>query len=120
MDLQTAVKGIASVRERIVDSWELPNPLSDAANKMALYNAYLGDHLGQLEYDREVTKGEKYNQYLNTGMSATGADTRSRADVAELTGKIKKFNLMHSDAANQISIIQSRLRVLESNRRNET
>ena len=120
MDLQTVIEGILAIRKKIEGSWANPNALSDLGHRLAHYNSYLGDHLGDYEHDREIRKGTSYLDYLKQGVSDTGADNRSRAEVAELTGNIKKLKLMHDDADKQISMIQSRLRVLEANRRNET
>lgn len=119
MDILTATKGIISVRKRIATSWNNPIELSDLGNKMANYNAYLGDHLGELEEERETKKGSAYLRCLKGGMSATASDNHSRAEVAELTGQIAKFRLMHSDANTQISMIQSRLKVLENKLRGD-
>ena len=114
MELDTAIKGIISVRERIASSWDNPVELSDLGNKMATYNAHLGDHLGQLEEEREVNKGKAYLQCLKNGMSATASDNHSRAQTSETYGQIKRLKLMHSDADTQVSMIQSRLKVLEN------
>lgn len=119
MDIDTAVKGIISVRERITKSWEDPVALSDLGNKMTSYAANLGDHLGKLEEERETTRATKYLQYIKSGASATASENRARAEVAELTGKVRKLKLMHSDAHAQVSIIQSRLRVIENQIRGE-
>lgn len=119
MELDKAVKGVLSVRKRIETSWDNPSALSDLGNRMATYLAYLGDHIGELEEVRENSKASIYLDYVNKGESATSADNMSRAEVAEQTGQLKKLRLMHSDAHAQVSMIQSRLRVLESERRSE-
>lgn len=114
MELDVTIKGIISVRNRIAEAWDNPNDLSDLGNKMALYNAYLGDHLGEVEADRENAKAQAYMNYIKGGMPTTQADNLSRAEVSELTGQARKLGLMHKDAHRQISMIQSRLKVLEN------
>jgi hypothetical protein len=79
----------------------------------------LGDHLGELEEFRETTKGVRYLDFIKQGFSSTAADNQSRAEVAEVTGQVKRLKLMHSDASGQVSMIQSRLRVLEAERRGD-
>ena len=119
MELDVAVKGIISVRKRITKEWGNPVNLSDLANKLANYNAYLGDHLGELEEERESKRGKQYMHYLKQGLSATAAENNSRAETAELHGQILKLRLMHRDAETQISMIQSRLKVLENKLRGD-
>ena len=118
MELDKAVEGILSVRERIQKSWDSPESLSDLGNKLALYQGYLGDHLGNFKEEREVRKAHEYLKLIATS-SATHADNLSRAGVAELTGKIMKLELLHKDTSTQISMLQSRLRVLADERRNQ-
>jgi len=117
MELEKAVDGILSVRKRMEQCWGNPTELSDLGNKMATYQAYLGDHLGQLKEEREVKKAHEYLELIKTE-SATGADNLSRARVATITGQIKRLELLHSDTSNQVSMLQSRLRVLADERRN--
>jgi hypothetical protein len=111
MELDKAIEGILSVRKRLEDAWGNPGQLSDLGNKMSAYNAYLGDHLGQLKADREVKKSAAYLELVDT-KSATAADNLARAKVATITGQVMKLELMHKDTASQVSMIQSRLRVI--------
>lgn len=116
MELDKAVEGIMSVRKRIEQAWGNPVELSDLGNKLAAYNSYVGDHLGEIKEEREVRKAHEYLELIRTE-SATAANNLSRARVATLTGKIKKLELLHSDTSNQVSMLQSRLRVLADERR---
>jgi hypothetical protein len=119
MEQDKVVAGIRSVRDRIIGAWEDPVTLSDLGNKLATYNAYLGDHLGEVESKRETEKSKIYLEALKSGTATTGADNWSRAQVAELTGQARRLAIMHKDANVQISMIQSRLRVLENQMRNQ-
>lgn len=117
VELAKAVEGIFSVRKRIEGAWDNPSALSDLGNKMAAYQSYLGDHLGEFKKERETKKATYYLKYLDEA-SATAADNLSRAKVAELTGQVKKLELLHSDTRDQVSMIQSRLKVMADEQRN--
>ena len=116
MEIDKAVEGIMSVRKRMEGAWQNPIELSDLGNKLAAYNSYVGDHLGSIKEEREVKKSQEYLALIKTE-SATSADNLSRARVATMTGQIYKLELLHKDTSSQISMIQSRLKVLSDERR---
>ena len=60
MDLDTATAGILDARKKLgkllSHSQPDPNGVGDQMNRMALYLTYVGDHLGELEEEREKRK----------------------------------------------------------------
>jgi len=119
MELDKVVAGVLSVRARIIHAWDDPVTLSDLGNKMATYNAYLGDHLGEMEAKRENDKAKVYLDSMKEGMATTAADNLARASVAKVSGDARKLAITHKDANVQVSMIQSRLRVLENQLKND-
>ncbi len=120
MEVDQVITGIVDVRNRITKAFESPGQLSDLAVRLATYNAYLGDHLSGYKFDREVMRGKRYLELINSGTSSTQATATSRAETADLQGNIQKLELIHRDAENLTSVIQSRMRVLEGQARNQT
>lgn len=113
MELDTALEGYSSTRERLAKAWGNPNQLGDIAVKMATYGSYIGDHLGALKAEYEQERAKKYLANLKLNMSATQAENLARSDNAELKGNIAKLELAHKNLWGLVSIIQSRLRGLE-------
>lgn len=119
MDTDTAVKGILDVRQRIEQSFGDPDKLSDLATKLAAYNAYIGDEMGRLEVELADQESKRHYQLVTDGgLTDSAAKTRVKAELAPTKAIQKKLKILHRDAATQISTIQSRLKVLESERRN--
>lgn len=119
MEIDVAVKGILSVRERIQENFHSPDALSDLATKLAAYNAYIGDEIGRLETELADEQSRRHYQYTTEGdLSDSAAKTRIKAELAPKTAEQKKLKILHRDSATQISTIQSRLKVLSEERRN--
>lgn len=122
MDLDTATAGILDARKKLgkLLSSEQPDPngVGDQMNRMALYLTYVGDHLGELEEEREKRKAAEFMRCLAEGKSANQADMLSRAEVAELTGQIAKIKYLHKDGWEYTSRAQSKLRQYEQQAQN--
>lgn len=119
MDLQTALEGFDSTKARMQQSFNNPSSLGDVALKMALYGAYIGDHLGALRAEYEQERAKTYLHYLKLNMSATQAENMARSENAELKGQIAKIEVAHKNLWGIVSIIQSRLRGLEKEASNQ-
>lgn len=124
MEVDQIVKGILDVRKQIqgILRSQNPNPvaLSQQGVRLVTWNAELGDKLGELEYERETMRAAEYLSKLDQeGQSATSAENFARAAVAEATGQLAKLKIMHRDAANMISMVQSHLKVMENESRGD-
>lgn len=118
MEINQVIRGILSVRERIQKNFHSPEALSDLAVKLAAYNAYLGDRIGELETELADEQTTKHLQYTNDGdLSDSAAKTRIKAEQAVKKAQQQKLKIMRTDTSNQISTIQSRLKVLADERR---
>jgi hypothetical protein len=120
MDIDTAINGYLDTRRRLEKSFSNPNLISDTLFKMGIYLSHIGDHLGELKHSYETNRAQAYVTYLNQGKSATNAENLARTDTAEIRGQINKLELTLKNGQNLVSIGQSRLRVLESEARNQT
>jgi len=119
MELDTAIKGYEDTRKRLQASWNNPASLGDVAVKMATYGSYIGDHLGSLKADYEQERAKTYLMHLNAGKSASNAENLARSENHTLKGQIAKLELAHKNLWGLVSIIQSRLRGLEAEARNQ-
>jgi hypothetical protein len=123
MDIETATRGILDARERLgkllASNHPDPQQIGDQMNRMALYLTYVGDHLGQLEEQRETNKAREFMRFLKEGKSANQADTLSRTAVAFLTGQIARVKYLHKDGWEYTSRAQSKLRQYENQSRNQ-
>lgn len=119
MDLDTALEGYASTRQRMTKAWNSPSQLGDVALKMSLYGSHIADHLGALKAEYEQERAKTYLHYLKLNMSATQAENMARSENAELKGNIAKIELAHKNLWGIVSIIQSRLRGLEKEAANQ-
>lgn len=113
MELDTALEGYSSTRERLTRAFNSPGELGDIALKMGLYGTHIGDHLGALKAEYEQERAKKYLHNLKLNMSATQAENLARSDNADLKGQIARIELAHKNLWGLVSIIQSRLRGLE-------
>lgn len=121
MDFQTAVKGIVSVRKRIheQDLWEQPGALSDAMLKLATYNAYLADDIAGLHKNASETQGLAFKSARDLELSATEADRISRTESIQERYLYENAQNVYKATANLITVIQSRLKVIEQELRNQ-
>lgn len=117
MDLDKAIDGYKSVRERLQGAWQSPSQLSDLGVKMATYGTYIGDHLADAEATYELNKSKTYLDSLKGGNSATKAENESRAINAEVRAEAIRLKIIHKDLYSLVSVIQSRLRILENEQR---
>ena len=118
MDIETAVKGALDVRGRIEQNFKSPDALSDLITKLSAYNAHIGDEVGRLELELAEERTAKHYQYTNDGdLSESAAKTKIDAEQAIKKAEQKNLKIMHSDCKTIISTIQSRIKVLQEERR---
>jgi Na+/glutamate symporter len=118
MDIETSLAGYQSAKKRLQGSWSNPSALSDLAVKIATYGTYIGEHLGDSKAEYEVNKSKMYLDAINEKKSATQADNDSRSKNADTRAVVLKLEIIHKDLFSLVSVIQSRLKVLESEARN--
>lgn len=119
MELEAVVKKIIEGRELIKQYENDPDALSKLAIRISTYNAYLGDYASDAALKASQKRRERYNAYREEGMKPTPADNEAKNDVREDDAEVDARNKMHKDAASLVSAIQTRLRVLENQLKNE-
>jgi hypothetical protein len=120
MELDQAIKGYFAKRKELEGVWSIPSQLSDTILKLATYLSYIGDSVGELKENYESERAKAYLRHLNEGKSASNAENLARCETADIRGQVNKLELMLKTGLNLTSIGQSRLKVLESQARNQT
>lgn len=118
MELEIALNGYTAAKQKLQSSWESPTALSDLAVKIATYGTYIGEHLGDSKALYELNKSHMYLDAIKAGKSATQADNESRSENAEVRADVLKLEVVHKDLFSLVSVIQSRLKILELQTRN--
>lgn len=119
MEIDKAVEGYTKHREILQKNFNNPDVISDELFKIGTYLTYMGDSLGDMKQTYEDFRAKSYMKYINRGEPATKAENLARVDTAGVRGQIQKLEIALKNGQNLISIGQSRLRVLESQNRNE-
>lgn len=119
MKIDQAILGYQAKRKELERAWNNPSLLGDILLKLATYLSYIGDELGLLKEEYEVSRANKYYFHLNAGKSPSNAENLARSDNAGLKGMVAKIELTHKNGWSLVSIGQSRLRGLESEAKNQ-
>jgi hypothetical protein len=119
MKLEEVVHKILEARVLLKEYENDPDALSKLAVRISTYNAYLGDYASEIALEASRKRSEAYRKYRDEGYKPTPAENEAKNDVRELETEADARNKMHKDAANLVSVIQTRLRVLENQLKNE-
>lgn len=121
MNLEEVIAGISKHRQRIHDEhmWSDPISLSDTMTKLAVYNNYLADEIAPAHKavtDRAYTV---FNECRQTNRSVTESERMSKGETTEDRLHYERLKLVYTATANLITVLQSRLKVIENQRRQE-
>ena len=119
MKLDEIVKQLVRIRNDVRRYAGQPSRLADLAVEAATYNADLGDYLGRYELDYEQQRGESYVVLIKEGASGTQAENLTRSQLADLRGRIKRLEVFHRDVEKIVSTIQTKVRSLETEAKNQ-
>lgn len=121
MKLEDAIKGIQAHRKLIheQDMWEDPISLSDTMTKLAVYNSYLADCIAPLHKDATDKQYAVFTECIADEMPVTKAESMSRGESTEQRKEYENVQNIYKATANLISVLQSRLRTIENQRRQE-
>jgi hypothetical protein len=118
MDIETALTGYGEKRKELRAVWGNPGKLGDLALRIATDGTYIGDHLASQKARYEELRAKTYLMHLNAGKSASNAENLARSENYETKAEIERLEVIHRNLWGLVSIIQSRLRGLESEARN--
>lgn len=121
MLLTEAVKGIMHYREQIHGEhlWGDPVSLSEAMTKLSIYNAYLADSLAPLHRAATDAAYQIFREAKDKGESVTSSEQMSRGESTEARESYEKVKHVYTSTSNMISVIQTRIRVLENQMKQE-
>ena len=87
--------------------------------KITTYNTYLGAHLANLEDALLAKERDVYQRLQSEGASDTKSKEMAKLESREEKIAYKKYTLLHSDADKVANRIQSRIKVLEAERKGD-
>lgn len=121
MKLEDAIKGIQTHRELIhkQDMWDDPISLSDTMTRLAVYNSYLADNIAPLHKNATDKAYEVFSECKADGMATNQAEIEARGNSTEERMLHENTEKIYKSTANLITVLQSRLRVIENARRQE-
>lgn len=121
MKLEDAIKGIQAHRELIhkENLWEDPISLSDTMTRLAVYNSYLADNIAPLHKNATDKAYGVFSECKADGMATNRAEIEARGNSTEERMLHENTEKIYKSTANLITVLQSRLRVIENARRQE-
>lgn len=121
MNLEEVIAGVSKHRQRIHDEhmWSDPVSLSDTMTKLAVYNSYLADEIAPAH--RAVTDKSYsiFQECRQQGTSVAESERMSKGESTSDREHYERLKLVYTATANLITVLQSRLRVIENQRRQE-
>lgn len=120
MELEAALKGVAILRERIHKEkiWDNPTELSDVAIKLSVYYSYIGDYVADLHKDATDTNYQIFLTERKTGSAVNAAEKKAHGESTEQRRAYENILVVRKSIEQMISIIQTRLRILETQSKN--
>lgn len=119
MELEKVIEGIMLYREKIhkENLWQNPTALSDIMVKLGVYLSYLGDWIPVLHKEAtdtayQIFVSEKAHGVGKAEQAAKGGSTEERYNY-------ENAKQLYSSIDNLLSLLQSRLRVIESQLKNK-
>lgn len=121
MKIEDAVKGIHAHREQIhqQNQWEDPVSLSDTMTKLAVYNSYLADSIAPLHKQATDKQYGVFMECMTQELPVTKAEVMSRGESTQERHDYENVQHIYKATANLITVLQSRLRTIENQRRQE-
>jgi hypothetical protein len=121
MEVEEAIKGIVNYRKLIHEKnyWHNPEKLSDVMARLAVYNSYLADNIATLHKHSTDKKAVVFMEARSKDSSVTESE---RLASMESTGEreiYEKCKYIYTATSNLITVLQSRLRVIEQQRKDE-
>jgi hypothetical protein len=121
MEVDDAIKGIVTYRKLIHEEnyWNNPERLSDVMAKLAVYNAYLADNIATLHRITTDKQSVAFAQARNLEVGVTEAERLAKSEITVERETYEKCKYVYTATANLITVLQSRLKVIEQQRKDE-
>jgi hypothetical protein len=121
MEITDAIKGIVEHRKNIHENnyWHDPEKLSDTMARLATYNAYLADDIARLHRQASESQLIAFREARKLDIGVTEAERLSRGESIADREKYENIQYIYKATGNLITVLQSRLKVIENQRRQE-
>ena len=121
MKIDDAVKGIVAYRKLIHEEnyWNNPERLSDVMAKLAVYNAYLADNIAGLHKTASEKQITAFRSARLLEVGVTEAEKIAKQESLDDREVYEKIKYVYTSTGNLITVLQSRLRVIEQQRKDE-
>jgi len=121
METTEAIKGIVEHRKNIHENnyWHDPEKLSDTMARLATYNSYLADNIARLHRIATDTQAIAFKSARELEVGVTEAERLSRAESTKEREQYENIQYIYKATSNLITVLQSRLKVIENARRQE-
>lgn len=122
MKVEDAIKGIVTYRKLIHEEnyWNNPERLSDVMAKLAVYNAYLADNIATFHRETNDKQLLIYKTNRDEGKGVTEAERLAKAESGGERETYEKCKYIYTATKDLVTVLQSRLKVIEQQRRDET
>lgn len=116
MEIEEVLQGIIRHREQIhkKDMWEHPLQLSETMTKLAVYNSYLADKMAFTHKQATDKAYQIYQECRKEDLGVTESEKMAKGESTETRLEYENIRSVYAATANLISVLQSRLRVLEN------
>jgi hypothetical protein len=121
MKTSDAIKGIIEHRKNIHENnyWHDPEKLSDTMARLATYNAYLADDIARLHRQASESQLIAFREARKLEIGVTEAERLSRGESLDDREKFENISYIYKATNNLITVLQSRLKVIADQRRQE-
>lgn len=122
MEIEEAVKGIVTYRKLIHEEnyWNNPERLSDVMAKLAVYNAYLADNMASLHKNATETQLAAFKAAREMGTGVAESEKLAKQESLNEREIYEKCKYIYTATGNLITVLQSRLKVIEQQRKDES
>lgn len=121
METDEAIKIILKYRKQIhtENLWADPMALSDAMTRLAVGNAYLADNIAPLHAQATGSELTAFKAARDMDTGVTEAERLAKGETLVQRQEYENVKHIYASTSNLISVLQSRLRVIENARKQE-
>lgn len=119
--MEKAIAGIMKCRETIHKEhlWSDPLNLSDVMTKLAVYNSYLSDEIAPAHKQATDKAYAVFNECRSKATGVTESERIAQGESTEAREYYERIRAVYTSTASLISVLQSRLKVIENSRKQE-
>jgi hypothetical protein len=122
MNVEDAIKGIVTYRKLIHEEnyWNNPERLSDVMAKLAVYNSYLADNIATLHKQNNEKIAIVFREARDKDLGVTEAERVAKSETLTEKEVYEKCKYVYNATKDLVSVLQSRLKVIEQQRKDES